>query len=145
MIDIEITTYEPIHETAIASALAMVLNQPVIVAKQKPSKERALESDVEELDGLLRESLVHMHKLMCMLEGPSWVSEHEYYKDAWNFWHTLRDGMCGTSRIEGESRMCPNQAIDGSWFCDECLDRTGGEARFIARDGRFGQYPTINK
>jgi hypothetical protein len=145
MIEMEITSRNTIDEVAVASAVAMALGRPIVVAKQKPPRESELEADVEELDGLLRESLVHMHKLMCMLEGPDWVTQHEYYLGAWNFWHTLRDGMCGSAIVDGESKMCPNQAVDGSWFCEECISQIGGEARFIAKDGRFGQYPTVNK
>lgn len=139
--EIEIAADNAADAVEMASALAIATGLPVQLAQQKPASQLALEADVEELDDLLRQALLHIHRLMCLLEGPQWVRVHDYYREAFQFWRDLREGMCATSRIDGEAKMCPNQAIDGSWFCEECLDEQGGEARFIGVDMLFKSYP----
>jgi hypothetical protein len=108
---------DPIDFDLLSAQITTATGLPVVTIEQELG-------ECDELDALLRESLLHMHNLLYLLaEVAGDLGEHEYVLDATSFWQALRDGMCGGTRVDnsGAQMMCPDQAKRGHHFCESCL------------------------
>lgn len=115
-IDVITHGHEPVNFDELAARITVATGLPVIELEERSPTES------EELDALLRESLVHIHNLLHLLAGDLTLGKHEYILESTSFWKVLRDGMCPTSitDLDGVIRMCPNQIVSGFGLCESC-------------------------
>jgi len=93
--------------------------------------EESLREDVRELGALLRESAAHIFNLMYLTEGPRYINNHEYFKNAMTFWALLRDGMCsGHVRHHNKMIPCDGERHEDRQHCKKCLDKHLGKDNY---------------